>query len=209
VSASINLLPRVRRSANARRRAIRLWTLWGTLWCAVLAAGQAIALSSGTHAEGLPLEREISLLATERTRLESELLTIEQAIERDSRSLAAARAIVDHPDWSVLLARVVAARSPSMAFSRWALERGAHESLVLRIEGTVPTLAALTDFALALESLGVFRRVHILRAQSEDAPAGTAQGAAGTTSRRTRFSIEGLLLAPESPRKSGEREVAR
>lgn len=206
MSASINLLPRARRGANARRRAMRRWSLWGALWCTLLAAGQAIALSARASDEGVPLEREIALLVDEKARLEAELLGIEQAIERDARSLAAARAIVDHPDWSALLTRVVGARVPSMVFRRWSLERGANESLALRMEGTVPTLAGLTDFALALESLGVFRRVHIERAQSEGEGSG---GATDQTARRTQFSIEALLIAPTPPAKQSEREGAR
>ncbi len=207
MSASINLLPRARRTANARRSAIRRWTLWGALWCALLAAGQMIALSSRASAEGVSLEREIALLADERTRLETELLAIEQSIERDTRSLAAARAIVDHPDWSALLARVVGARTPSMVFRRWSLERGPNESLALRIEGTVPTLASLTDFALALESLSVFRAVRIQRAQSEATPGASSADAdaSAAAARRVQFSIEATLIAPERPAKQGER----
>lgn len=192
MSEELNLLPLPRRIANDRRRAWRRWFAWGSVWCATLAAAQAIALSSRDGVDLAPVEREIGLLEAERERLDAEIVALEQGIERESRSLAATRAVVDHPDWSVLLGHLVAARSEGLAFRRWALARGMNGSLVLRIEGSVPSHGGLTDFALRLEDLRVFRRVTIVTAQAaavvrEDGP-----------TRAVTFAIDAELL-PAAP----------
>lgn len=196
----INLLPRRRRHANERRRAVRRWIAGGMLWCAVIAVGQAIAVSSGAAADLDPLERELATLAEERTRLDGEIAAARQSITRDTTSLAAARAVVDHPDWSALLARVVGCRPEGVHFRRWHLAPGGSlapvagassaggGSLALRIEGDAPTLGALTDFALRLEELRLFRAVKILSAQA--GPGEDAQA------RSVGFSIEATLIAP-------------
>lgn len=190
----INLLPRSRRHANERRRAVRWWGLSATLWCAVLAAGQAIAVSSGALTDLEPLDRELSTLGEERSRLDGEITTLRQAIDRGTKSLTAARAVIDHPDWSSLLARVVEARPQGLVFRRWALVNGAKSSLLLRIEGNVPTLGGLTAFALGLESLKVFRSVSIVTAQAADVRDGES------IDRSIQYVIEATLVPPtESP----------
>ncbi len=190
----INLLPKARRHANDRRRTLRRWIIWGGLWCVVLGAGQAIAVSSGAVVELTPVEREIARLVEERERLDGEIATLHQSIERGSKSLAAARAVVDHPDWSALMARVVMLRTEGLAFRRWNLAPGANGSLILRLEGNVPTLGGLTDFALRLEELKVFRKVTIVTATA-------ATGAVeGDEARSIGFAIDAELLSPVVPK---------
>lgn len=190
MSVEINLLPTARRIANDRRSAVRRWILWGSLWCAVLAAAQAVAVRSRSDAEVVQVERELDRLLAERDRLDEELVGVDSAIDRSERSLAAARAIVDHPDWSALLSRVVSVRSQGMTFRRWVLARAKNGALGLRIEGGVPMLGGLTDFALRLEDLKVFRRVSIVTAQA-NGPAAT-EGSPRTVS----FAIDAELIGP-------------
>lgn len=200
MTSEINLLPMPRRIANDRRRMLRRWTLWGGLWCALLGAGQAIAISSREAVAVDPVERELERLQVEEARLDDELRGLDLAIERDARSLAATRAIVDHPDWSALLSRVVTVRSAGMTFRRWTLARSPLGAVELRIEGTVPVLGGLTDFALRLEDLRVFRRVSIITAQaqptvqSNDAPAGES-----AASRSVTFTIDAELIGAAPP----------
>ena len=190
----INLLPMARRHANDRRHALRRWIVWGGLWCVVLGAGQAIAVSSGAVVELTPVEREIERLVEERERLEGEIASLQESIERGSKSLSAARAVVDHPDWSALMARVVMLRTEGLAFRRWNLSPGAHGSLILRLEGKVPTLGGLTDFALRLEELKVFRKVTIVTATA------ATEAVEGEAERSIVFSIDTELLAPVPPK---------
>jgi hypothetical protein len=189
----INLLPRSRRCANERRRAVRQWLVWGGLWCIALGAAQAIVVSSGAGTELAPIEREMAQLSEEESRLDGEIARFVQSIDRSQRSLAAARAVVDHPDWSVLLANIVARRPAGLEFRRWQLTPGPMRSLNLRIEGVVPTLGGLTDFALRLESLKVFRRVTIVNAQAVPATGDDA------SPRLVNFTIEGELLPGTPP----------
>jgi Tfp pilus assembly protein PilN len=203
----INLLPRARRHANDRRRAVRRWIAFGGIWCALLAIGQAIAVSSEANADLSPLEREIDLLGEESKRLDAELATSAQAIARADQRLAAARAVIDHPDWSALLARVVEARPADLIFRRWSLDGAPPASVTLRLEGTVPTLGALTDFALRLEKLEVFRRVTILSAQAAQAtPSGPVPAAEEGGARTIGFAIEAELISAMPP---AEREEAK
>lgn len=199
MTSEINLLPMPRRIANDRRRMLRRWTLWGGLWCALLGAGQAIAISSRESVVVDPVERELERLQVEEARLDDELRGLDLAIERDARSLAATRAIVDHPDWSALLSRVVTARSAGMTFRRWTLARTALGAVELRIEGTVPVLGGLTDFALRLEDLRVFRRVSIITAQAAPSIQSSAGSAGESASRSVTFTIDAELIASSPP----------
>ena len=92
------------------------------------------------------------------------------------------------------MARVVMLRTEGLAFRRWNLAPGANGSLILRLEGNVPTLGGLTDFALRLEELKVFRKVTIVTATA-------ATGAVeGDEARSIGFAIDAELLSPVVPK---------
>jgi Tfp pilus assembly protein PilN len=184
---NVNLLPIRRRVIRARRRAMWRWIMIGSGWCACLSAGYAAAAGAWPRPDAEPVEREAHELKAETQRLTDEIAGLEKTISAHSHSLSIAKATIDHPDWSVLLAQVIEHRPEGMRFRRWLLGRSGNavtDPLVLRIEGEAPDLGALTEFVLRLESLRVFRRVTLGSARNRGEAGGGEVG----------FTVDGELL---------------
>ncbi len=188
--SEVNLLPRARQDRLAQRRLLRGWGVATLAWLALLVAVHLVVSGARPTPDDRASRRELEELRSEETRLVDELARLERSSEQDRRSLAAARATVDHPDWSILLSRVVTERDASIVFRRWALERGESHRLALRLEGRVPRLATLTDFVLRLERFGVFQRVTLSSAKAAPSAEAAASGEAAID-----FAIEAELVA--------------
>jgi hypothetical protein len=174
---NVNFLPAERRIRSIRRRALSRWTVAAIVWTTLL-AGAGIAaphLSPSSDLDGV--ERSIATLEGESARLVESIARLERDVASTTRSVAAARATVDHPDWSRLLIRIVAERPESMAFRSWRLVRSGASStkdaLHLEIDGDAADLESLTAFVVAIEKLGVFERVRMVRAEKKSTPDGS------------------------------------
>lgn len=191
--SSINLLPEARRDRRAARTLLRRWSVGVAGWCVLLVTTYAVLERSRPREAVEGLRGESALLVAEEERLRGELVGLERDVAASRRSIEAARATIDHPDWSVLLATIVALRDESMVFRRWELARGADGSLRLLLDGTTPTIISLTEFAVALERLGVFHRVHLGGAEMKSEPLAHAPSGA------VHFSIHAELVQARPP----------
>lgn len=190
----INLLPALRRQRIACRRLARRWVTVGVGWCCLLVAFHLVASGIRGVPDDAPLRRDAEELRASKERLVTDIRKMDASIDRDHRALVAARSTIDHPDWSVLLARIVAARDATIEFRRWQLARGERGATVLRIEGDVPQLAPLTEFVLRLERLEVFQRVALTNAKA------SADGG------QLGFTIDATLVAPKAVAAAGKGE---
>jgi len=163
--------------------------MFAAVWAAVLGGCTLAAARIFPAPDQAATQREIDALQTESARLQENISKLERGVAAASRSIAASRATVDHPDWSVLLVRVLAARPDTMIFRRWALTRSdaKQDLLSLRLEGETRDLGRVTDFVMQLEGFGIFRRVSLLRASSRE-----SMLASGDDS--IEFAIDGELL---------------
>jgi len=190
VKTAFNFLPWRRRAAAARRRLLGRWGVFAAVLAAML-TGCTLAVARMFPApDQAATQREIDALQTEAARLQENISKLERGVAAASRSIAASRATVDHPDWSVLLVRVLAARPDTMIFRRWALTRSdatKQELLSLRLEGETRDLGRVTDFVMQLESFGIFRRVSLIRASSRASMLATGDDS-------IEFAIDGELL---------------
>ena len=165
-----NLLPMSRRRASAREDRAVAWALGvGMLACTLALATAAIRISTrsttaaATARELAGVEAELSQLAT----LVSESKARSQRAESH---LAAARAIADHPDWSLLLNLLGKLRGDQIDLARVALGFRKAEANAkpdarqsrgywVRITGQALDQAAVAKFAVRLEGAGLFDKV--------------------------------------------------
>lgn len=184
---AINLIPHQRR----RVWALRSRAVW---WCAGVAAYSAafVALCLVLRPDGSELARVQSDLDDARVRhaaLTKELGTERARIDQMSRRLQTARAVGEHPDWSVLLgllaqlrgemvvlesiriepltadASTQRAAAPSPAGGRPTADRrqtsgAVGEAYRLTIAGVAPTPSAVSALALSMEATGLFEAVN-------------------------------------------------
>jgi hypothetical protein len=177
-----NLLPEARRERRRNRRVGRRWMLVVAAWGATLTAAHWM-LGPRTAADAAAPDRQYETLVAETSRLDAEATKLR-------RSIDAARSTVDHPDWSVLLARIVGLRDESMVFRRWRLATESGGAIRLRIEGDTRAIGAPSAFAVRLESLGVFARVTLGSAERSEDEGGTL----------VRFAIDAELVREEPAR---------
>ncbi len=201
----IDLLPRACREALAARRRARVWVivcfLYGALvtfsWLA--SPGPAPALASElARASALAQvrERDLSLLRAE--------------VKELSRAVSHAQAVGDHPDWSRLLALVARARGEKVVLARIAVEpasaapaeraqartsdANARPAYELSLAGTGASQAAVSEYVLTLERLGLFESVTLVETRAR----ATADGVQGVVE----FSLRCRLVerTQEAPR---------
>ncbi len=202
---SANFIPAYRLDRRQRRRRLLGWSGGGLAYGAALAA--AYLLSQAAWGEG-HAAKESELGKTEACISERS-----QAIKAAERQLAAAeltlkanRAVGDRPDWSLLLAllagslddKVVLSQCELRPISRGreatakpgpAVEPAGQEGLfLLRLAGLGWTQAAVSDFVLRLERLGLFEQVKLIR-----------------TSRRRFLSNSAVSFELECPLEAGAR----
>lgn len=177
---AVNLLPRHRVARRVAERCVRRWIVAGAAWFAMLALASILLVRSSPPEKRGGVAAEIAATEAKIAAMRDEAAATRRTIAELARSKAAAQATTDHPDWSLLLARVIAERPTGLRFTRWELVR-LKDALVLRMDGDAPDVAALTSFVMRLERLGAFRRVSLLSAKS------TEQWAPTT------FAVEGIL----------------
>jgi hypothetical protein len=201
----INLIPIERRIAAAKHRRIRAWS--------TVAGGYAVLVLIGCIAANAPLashspqvKADLERLAQRTERANTERTRIEAQLTQQRRQLETARAVGEHPDWSILLdavartkaeraaldsvtltTRLVEAKSlPTLpadaaaAASAAKVKPAPTPTYTLRLTGFVVGPGEVFEFARAIEQLSVFDDVRVK--DSRSAPLGAMSA--------TRFEIE-------------------
>lgn len=191
-----NLLPQPRRRLLARQDRTARWVLFVAVYSFALAA---LWLGSRQYVAGgrSGLERRVTGVESERAGVESAISGLREKSTRVQASLATARSIADHPDWSVLLSLIATIRGGDIEVDRIALgprkavaakpaPTKATKGVWVRVSGLGKDHQAIAQFALRLEGTGIFERVALSDARKS---AGELEGLVG-------FEIEAQIDEP-------------
>lgn len=163
-----NLLPEARRRTLARDDRAANWAVFLAAYSALLAiswfASQQM-LRGGT----VSLERRTAAIETERASLDATIQSYRAKMAATQTSLATARSIADHPDWSSLLGLTASLRGDDIEVERVSLgprriegktaKQTITKGVWLKISGVGKDHRAIAQFALRLENAGLFERV--------------------------------------------------
>ena len=197
----INLLPQPRLQAIARGFRLRRWLAASACYAALLIAGYAMCMASAgsdvdaTNAQLDKVNRQID-------DLNRALATLRPQLSETQTKLAVARTVGDQPDWSKLLAIISSTLDDQIVLSNARLDstvgtggsqrqaaaqptsRPAGEAdgkLMVNLQGFAKSQAAVTQFVLRLERLGLFDRVEMMNSSRQQF---------GTSSEATAFRID-------------------
>ncbi|MGH7243439.1 MAG: PilN domain-containing protein [Phycisphaerales bacterium] len=163
-----NLLPSPRRHLLAKQDRTAKWTIVIALYAVALAC---LWLGSRQYVAGgrSSLDRRVAAIEAEKSGVESAISGLREKAARVQSSLATARSIADHPDWSVLLSLIATLRGNDIEIDRIALgPRKAEGKPVpgkstkgvwVRVGGLGKDHQAIAQFALRLEGASIFERV--------------------------------------------------
>jgi Tfp pilus assembly protein PilN len=199
----INLIPGPRRRAMARRARVRRWLTGSGCYAVLLIIAYAACITSAGN------DVDASTAALERTNRQIDDITHSlstlrpQMVEMQAR-MSVARNVGDQPDWSHLLAIVSATLDDEIVLNSTRLEAsdataaatsGARRMavpasqpsvdsdcrLIASLQGFAKSQAAVTQFVLRLERLGLFERVEMVNSSRQQF---------GNNSEATAFRIE-------------------
>lgn len=173
-----NLMPPARIHRVLRRRRACLWT--GTFALAMFGAVGAVVASATQvrSAQWAQLDADIARAQARAEAARTEARDSELAYTQAQRRIEAARAVGEHPDWSLLLRLLAVLRGDSVVIESITIApadvpdrarapggtpspartpgQGAYS---IRMSGVAPSAWAVTQFALRLEESRVFVRV--------------------------------------------------
>src|SRR4051812_28279267 len=185
----INLIPAPRRAAIARRARVRRWLTGSGCYAVLLIIAYGMCMTSAGN------DVDASTAALERTNrqiddLTHSLSTLRPQMAEMQARLAVARHVGDQPDWSHLLAIISATLDDEIVLSSTRLESsdttgnttpGARHAappasqpsadsdcrLTASLQGFAKSQAAVTQFVLRLERLGLFERVEMVNSSRQ------------------------------------------
>lgn len=190
---TVNFMPKARVLAAGRRRRIRRWSLVCVGYGLILASAWAAAAAGTGGGEGP--ENELSGLQAKIAARDADLARLRKDQAGTNRRLEAARAVAEHPDWSILLRLLAELRGPEVALDRVALTprpgKGAGEGpgrggATVALGGIALTPKAASEFVMRMESNGLFETVTLLEVRSRP-------GGAGGTPTLTSFGVVATL----------------
>ncbi|HEX8877376.1 MAG TPA: PilN domain-containing protein [Phycisphaerales bacterium] len=165
-----NLLPMARRRASAREDRAVLWMFVTVTLALTLAAATATIHMTARSTTAEATARELTTVQTELERLGTLVQESRSRAQKSESLLAAARAIADHPDWSLLLNLMGKLRGDQVDLARIALgykkpdanakpAAKAQRGYWVRITGQAVDQAGVARFAVRLEESGLFDKV--------------------------------------------------
>lgn len=165
-----NLLPMARRRASAREDRAILWMFAVAGLAITLAAATAAIRVSSRSSTAAATARELAGVQSELDRLGTLVSESKSRAQKSESMLAAARAIADHPDWSLLLNLLGKLRGDQVDLARVALgyrkpdanaKPGAklQRGYWVRVTGQAVDQAAVAKFAVRLEESRLFDKV--------------------------------------------------
>lgn len=203
----LNLIP-FRRLESRRRKALRRrWIAGCSVYAAIVAVAGGAALAIDTQT-GSDLQARLASAASEVDRASTDVSKVRGDLDRVSSVLRSSRAIAEQPDWSYLLAlmagkagpevtlkgctvrpRVAATPTAAKPGAKPAAKAPTDPTLLVNVTGLSTSQSAVSQFALRLESTGLFGRVTLLDTARE--PFGGRQ--------LVTFRIECTLAEPSKP----------
>ncbi len=163
----LNLIPRVCLLRRRRRARLGRWAL--------ATAGYGLVCGVGVLAAVTGRARSLTTAQTQLVGAESRLAKAQEElgglkprISRDGRELQRLRAVMDHPDWSVLLRYLAQARGEEVALTsvqvaalvtKTGAATVAPEGYIVRVTGLGRSQRAVSGFVLTVEASGVLDRV--------------------------------------------------
>jgi Tfp pilus assembly protein PilN len=190
-SAGINLIPLPRLEVMARRRRVHRWLAAAGAYAVILIVGYTMCVASAgsdVDATGAALEKTNRRIDDLNRALES----LRPQLAEAQTKLVVARTVGDQPDWSLLLtvisstldeeivlnnarldmsdATIAAGRQSGAPTSRPSTDPGA--KFTVGLQGFARSQAAVTQFVLRLERLGLFDRVEMMNSSRQ--PFGSA-----------------------------------
>jgi hypothetical protein len=197
-----NLIPAYRRAAKARGRRLRAWFVLGAAYAAIVLGGYVVAhMTWGGNQAALARERE--KIDTRMQQVTRTVRSMQHDLDAQNELLRATLAIGDQPDWSLLLALLPSRLTDDVFLRRCEIRPAGPETggatgaatttasaepgdaYVLKISGYGRTMTDVLGFVQALEGVGLFDQVRLVRTNSEPLLAGTAIG----------FQLECLMTA--------------
>jgi len=165
----VNLLPAQYVAARQRRVRTRLW---GVI-CAVhamLVAGVGVVSATGEETSA-SFRAKVVIAQGRMESKTKEIDALRRTLVERSRRVEAVRAIADHPDWSILLDRLARLRGGDVVLERVVIVPETASSSTIKpgaqvrpryqvtIEGLARSNAAVLEYALAIQRLGIFDNV--------------------------------------------------
>lgn len=182
----VNLLPASFIEVRRRRARIRAWGMICAVH-AMLVAGVGVVTASGGETS-TTLRTKVGLA---QSRLESkgkEIDALRRTLADRARRVEAVRAIADHPNWSILLEMLATLRGSDVVLERVAIEPDAEPGAgakpgvapkpryLITIEGLARSNAAVLEYALAIQRVGIFESVRPEQTRQRDSGAGDLFG---------------------------------
>ena len=182
----MNFVPASRLCAQRRGRRLRLWTVGGLVYVAVLVAVYLFALSLW-GADPRTYAYELDKTRTNIQRAEQTILATRQQLDKAELMLQAHQAAGNHPDWSLLLTMLADSLNDEVVLKQCELKSvpspagsasagagqatpsgaGRPAPYLLRLAGYGRTHAAVSQFVLQLEKIGLFDQVKLTRTVRE------------------------------------------
>lgn len=179
----INLIPLERRLARRVGRARRAWLVALGVYAGLTAAA-CLVVHLPVHADAPRVRADLERLAERLDLAERAVAVVEKSIGEKRTRLAAARAVGEHPDWSLLMESVARARKGEIVLENFDLtttrvevkapaqsagastpKAGAKPKTkvvyVIKLIGYSPAPGGVFAFARGLEEMGVFEQVAV------------------------------------------------
>lgn len=185
--AQVNLIPRPRRHAAAARKRVRFWS-WGVSVYAMLLLAAFAACAAAYTMDG----DDRSMMLEKTTRQIDEMnnanASLKPQLEEAYTKLSVARMVGDQPDWSLLLAIISSTIDDEIVMTSTKLDAAtgadaqpatrslgsekasapnAPARMTLCLQGMARSQAAVTQFVLRLERLGLFERVDLAKSSRQ------------------------------------------
>jgi len=191
----VNLIPPHRRQAARRAACQRRWVLAVTAYATALGVVYAVTLLTLSGGVGVTAE-QLAEREHELTQVKQEHQRLLPQLSELQKTLAAAQAVSDQPDWSLLLQALAEALGDSamlqeveltpvedkaavqiVAGGKGMAKTAANASrYVLRLQGVGQTQEGVAAFVLALERLQIFESVRLVQTARQSCGPGAAIG---------------------------------
>jgi Tfp pilus assembly protein PilN len=192
----LNLIPIHRRRARDRRRRLRAWIIFNSLFLAVLLAA-ALSGYLFLTADHSPAG-DLAKVEQEIDQSNKQMLVIRQQLAEAHQTMVSVNAISDQPDWSIVMAVVgrslgdnvmltgcdlapVAEEAPvvqaiSISGKPAAMAPPAPRRVLLHLTGLGRSQAHVAQFVLRLEGTNLFEHVNLLHTNRQALLGGDAVG---------------------------------
>lgn len=182
----VNLLPASFIEIRQRRARIRAWGMICAIH-AILVAGVGMVSASGGETTAT-LRTKVGLAQTRLENKTKEIDALRRALADRARRVDAIRAIADHPNWSILLDMLATLRGTDVVLERVSIDPdtapppGSKPGAVpklryqITIEGLARSNAAVLEYALAIQRVGIFESVRPEQTRQRETGAGDLFG---------------------------------